>query len=84
MTTPATIRLDDIADAAYEAAWREFADMCDLTPDEKISGPNKLRLYIWLIMAAGERNPAEIAQSALGMLRQDEQVIRSRARLALT
>lgn len=83
MTLTATTLFDKVAYAAYETAWREFAQMRDLTPDERISGPHKLRSYIQLMMGAGERNPAKIAKSALGMMRQDEQISRSKARLAM-
>ena len=72
----------DIKRAAYELAWREFSCLQGLTPDEKISGPNKLRWYIQVVVEIGEQDPAKIASLALGMIREYEQVLRSKANLA--
>ena len=36
----------DVKRRAYEIAWYEFSGLRGLTPDEKISGPNKLRWFI--------------------------------------
>ena len=71
-----------VAYAAYEAAWQEFMQLPGLTPDEKRHGPNQLRWYIHLMTEIGERDPSKIATSALGMMRQYEQVTRSKGRLA--
>ena len=68
--------------AAYEAAWQEFVKLPDLTPEEKRKGPDQLRWYIRLLTAVGERDPSKIAMSALCMMRQYEQIARSRARVA--
>jgi hypothetical protein len=65
---------------AYEIAWREFSPLCDsMTPDEKRAGPDRLHWYIELMIETGERDPLKIAKSSVGMLRQHEQVARSKA-----
>jgi hypothetical protein len=71
----------DIPSLAYELAWQQFLEIPFLTADEKMAGPDKLRAYVRIMIDACERNPLKIARSALGMLRQEEQVIRSRARV---
>jgi hypothetical protein len=38
-------------------AWREFTASSNVTPDEKRSGPLKIRWYISLMIATGERDP---------------------------
>ena len=65
---------------AYEVAWDEFSALRGLTPDEKTSGPNKLRWFIHVLAEVGERDPLKIAKAAMGMLREYEQISRSRAR----
>lgn len=67
---------------AYEIAWYEFSALRELTPDEKVSGPNKLRWFIHVLAEVGERDPLKIAKSAMGMLREYEQILRSKARTA--
>jgi hypothetical protein len=71
-----------VARAAYESAWQEFVKLRGLTPDERRRGPNQLRWYIRLMTAVGERDPLKIATSALCMMRQYEQITRSKARVA--
>ena len=66
---------------AYAIAWQEFTNSKGLTPDEKINGPNKLRWYIQVLAEVGERDPAKIAKLALGMMREYEQIARSKARV---
>ena len=70
----------DIEKRAYEVAWDEFSALRGLTPDEKTSGPNKLRWFIHVLAEVGERDPLKIAKAAMGMLREYEQISRSRAR----
>jgi hypothetical protein len=70
----------DVKRRAYEIAWYEFSGLRGLTPDEKISGPNKLRWFIQVLAEVGERDPRKIAKSAMGMLREYEQTLRSKAR----
>jgi hypothetical protein len=72
----------DVARAAYAKAWYEFNRFLNLSPDEKASGPLKLRDYIETLVAAGERDPEKIAASALGLIRECEQIARSKARIA--
>jgi hypothetical protein len=71
-----------IARAAFEITWAEFQRFEQLTPDEKASGPRKLREYIEILVATGEQNPEKIARCALGLVREYEQIARSRGRLA--
>ena len=73
---------DDLVHLSYEIAWQEYCSLPGLTPDEKISGPNKLRWYIQVMAEVGERDPSKIAKTALGMIREYEQIRRSKARVA--
>ena len=75
--------ITDIKRAAYEIAWREHCSVPGLTPDERISGPEKLRSYIQVMADVGERDPSKIATNALGMMRQDEQKMRSKTRVTM-
>jgi hypothetical protein len=44
----------DLHRRAYEIAWHEFSSLCNLmTPDEKRSGPNRLRWYIEVVVETG-------------------------------
>jgi len=52
-----------------------------MTPYEKRSGPNRLRWYIEVVIETGERDPSRIAKACIGMLREYEQIARSKARL---
>lgn len=70
----------DIERRAYEVVWYEFSALRGLTPDEKASGPNKLRSFIHVLAEIGERDPLKIGKAAMGMLREYEQISRSRAR----
>ena len=71
----------DLLRAAYAIAWQEFTNSKALTPDERMSGPNKLRWYIQVLAEAGERDPEKIAILALGMIREYEQIVRSKGRV---
>jgi len=73
----------EIIRVAYEVAWHEFNAQADLSPDERMTGPTKLRRYIAVVIASGERDPTKIAQSALGMIRDYEQIARSTARVMI-
>jgi hypothetical protein len=66
---------------AYELAWDEISALPDLTPHEKISAPHYLRRYIHIMIEVGERNPSKIAKASVAMLREYEQVLRSKARV---
>jgi hypothetical protein len=72
----------DLGSLAYEVAWQKYCSLSGLTTDEKLNGPNKLRWYIQATAEAGERDPARIAKSALGMIREYEQIRRSKTRVA--
>ena len=56
-----------IISSAYDQAWREFTASSNVTPNEKKSVPFKIRWYISLMVATGERNPNKIARAALRM-----------------
>ena len=73
---------EEIARAAYREAWHAFNNLSNLTPDEKAGGPAKLRATIQKLVATGERDPEKIAAAALGLMREHEQIARSRARVA--
>lgn len=73
----------EIIRAAYEIAWREFNSHRDLTPDERLTGPTQLRRYIAIITESGMRDPIKIAQSALGMIRDYEQIAQSTVRVTI-
>ena len=75
------ISAGDIGRSAYEIAWEEFRSAPSMTPDEKVSGPGRLRWYIQVMVEVGERDPAKIARAAIGMLREYEQILRSQARV---
>ena len=66
---------------SYELAWHDFRVVPHLTPDEKASGPEKLRSYIKVLIDVGERDPIRIAKAALALTREYEQTLHSRARL---
>ncbi len=72
----------EIKRAAYEIAWQEFSRQPGLTPDEKIGGPDRLRSYIGAVVEIGEHDPIRIAQLSLGMIREYELILRSKARVA--
>lgn len=67
---------------AYSLAWREFCALPSLSPDEKASGPKLLSSYVEIMAEAGERDPSKIARAAIAMLREYEQILRSKAHLA--
>ena len=72
----------ELADKAYSIAWREFRKIkTTSTPDEITFAPRRLRWYVQIMTVVGERDPKKIATAALGMLRQYEQISRSRARV---
>ena len=66
---------------AYALAWEEFSRAAGMTPDERESGPRLLRSYVHIMVDVGESNPQKIAKTAMAMLRQYEQVLRSKAQL---
>ena len=72
---------DDIIRAAYWLAWKEFQHISSQTPDEKRSGPQRLQDYIRRLVENGARDPEKIAVKALGLLREAEQIARSKARV---
>jgi hypothetical protein len=80
--TPRESGTTDLHRRAYEIAWRDFSSLCDsMTPDEKGAGPDRLHWYIEVMIETGERDPLKIAKASIGMLRQHEQIARSKARV---
>jgi hypothetical protein len=69
----------EITHSAYEMPWEEFLNFAGLSADERRTGTNRLRWYIRLMIAVGERDPSKIARSAVGMTRQYEQITRSKS-----
>jgi hypothetical protein len=72
---------DEIVRAAYWQAWKEFQHFSPQTPDEKRSGPQRLQNEIRRLVESGARDPDQIAEKALGLLREAEQIARSKARV---
>ena len=68
--------------AAYKSAWRQYRERSHLTPTEKLVGRVQLRECIEILIEAGERDPAKIATTAMGIVREKEQVSRSKMRTA--
>jgi hypothetical protein len=73
----------DLVRSSYEIAWREYSALPGLTPDENMFWPDKLRSYIQVMADEGEQDPIKIARSALGMVREYEQIARSKTRVKL-
>jgi hypothetical protein len=73
---------EEIVRASYRIAWKQF-NMLPLTPDEKIGGCEKMREYIQLLVATGERDLEKISASALGLIREYHQIRRSEATLTV-
>lgn len=71
-----------IVQAAYRRAWSSYINLPDLTPVERLMGPQKLRDYIEVLVSSGESDPEKIARSALGLVREYEQIHRSYARIS--
>ena len=51
----------ELADKAYSIAWREFRKIETSTPDEITFAPRRLRWYVQIMTAVGERDPKKIA-----------------------
>jgi hypothetical protein len=66
---------------SFELAWRDCISLLNLTPEEKQGGAEKLREFIQNVSYSGEGNPHKIAKAALSLLREYEQIERSRAQL---
>ena len=75
------VSLEELEREAYAIAWNEFNNIETMTPDEIMYGPSRLRWYIQIMAEVGERDPQRIARAALGMVREYEQILRSRARI---
>jgi len=77
----ARTELTEIIRAAYAQAWVKFNLISGLTPDEKKYGAGQLRYEIQILVASGERDVEKIANAALCIRREKEQVARSKARI---
>jgi hypothetical protein len=73
--------IQEIGRSAYEMAWRRYTESSHLSPDERENAPAKLHNYVRALVDAGERDPNKIAISVLGLMRQNEQITQSKARL---
>lgn len=71
-----------LAREAYAIAWKSFVAFAWLTPGGKESASRKLQEYIDVLVSSGERGTERIAQSALGLLREYEQIMQSTARVS--
>ena len=78
---PTHTRSDELRNRAYAIACKEFSRAHGLTPDEKRIGPDRLRWYIQVLIEARHTDPSKIADLAQGMMRQYEQIVRSKARV---
>lgn len=78
------VKTDDkaIVEASFAIAWKSFRAFVRLSQNENASAPRKLRQYIDALVVSGQRDSEKIAQSALGLLREYEQIARSRSRIA--
>src|SRR6185437_8571111 len=72
---------EDLGEIALAIALQEFARAQGLTAEEKRTGPNRLRWYIQVLIDTCQTDPTKIADLALGMMRQYEQFVRSKARV---
>ena len=79
--TETSLATSNIQRCAYELAWHIFRAVPNLTPGEKLSGPEKLQSYIKTLIDVGERDPFKIAKAAMGMMREYEQILHSKARV---
>jgi hypothetical protein len=70
----------ELAAAAYQRGWQHLITT-DMTPDERDHAPRLLHNHVWRLINAGSCDVADIADAALGRMRQDEQLSQSRARL---
>jgi len=70
----------ELASAAYQKGWQHLITT-DMTPDERDHAPRLLHTHVWRLINAGAYDARDIANAALGRMRQDEQLSQSRARL---
>lgn len=66
-----------ISQAAFDIAWKSLTTFTRLSEPEMDSAPDKLREYIDALVSSGERDKEKIAQCALGMIREYQQIARS-------
>ena len=70
----------ELASAAYQKGWRDLIT-AEMSPDERDHAPRLLHTHVWRLINAGACNAGDIANTALGRMRQDEQLSQSGARL---
>ena len=70
----------ELASAAYQKGWRHLITD-EMSPDERDHAPRLLHTHVWRLINAGACNAGDIANAALGRMRQDEQLSQSGARL---
>jgi hypothetical protein len=69
----------EISQAAYEIAWSILCESKGLTPDERRIGNGRLRSVIEGLVKTGQNDLEVIADTALGHIRQEEQIAGSDA-----
>ena len=70
----------ELATAAYQKGWHHLITT-EMTPDERDQAPRLLHTHVWRLINAGACDAGDIANAALGRMRQDEQLSQSEARL---
>jgi hypothetical protein len=68
-------RILDLEKEAYAIAWPKLRQIETLAPDEIEFGSSRLRYYIKILAEVGEDDPNKIANAAMGMIRQFEQML---------
>ena len=71
----------ELAAAAYRRAWQSISTRVEKSSPERLHAPRILRDHILRLVNEGKRDDEEIANIALGSLRQNEQLKQSAARV---
>jgi hypothetical protein len=72
---------NDLAAAAYRKAWRAIFENNEMSPDEIRHAPRILRSHVLRLVNEGLGNATDIANIAVGSLRQNEQISLSAERV---
>jgi hypothetical protein len=72
---------NDLAAAAYREAWRAISENNEMSPDEIRHAPRILRSHVLRLVNEGLGNATDIANIAVGSLRQNEQISQSAERV---
>jgi hypothetical protein len=71
----------ELAAAAYRRAWQRLTVRFEKSPAGRLHAPRILRDHILRLINEGKRNSEEIADIALGSLRQNQQLKQSAMRV---